>query len=374
MGASRRLWKAALCAAILLAATWARASTVVEPIARLSLEGGYDSNALYDGSGADRMTRISPDVGLRLRDHTWDLHLVYGGDWVYYERRAPDGFWNHRALLKLEARPGRRTRAEAEARGFVTFDQMGLALMGIFRTGRESARILQGRGRFEYRADRSVDVAGIYFERSVVFGDRTGGAMHQPSFEALYRWDPRLSFGGAYALSVFQELDPTGTAISFSHALRGRMTYRLTRQLTIDAYAGPAMWHRAGGSAVVPEASVQLLGASRAWEYRLMFQHGLGIGTTARPGLVNTFEFGASRRFMRRFELHADGGVWNSGLAPTGANAVTGYAVAGEAAILFGGGVRLALAGSHFARLDDPSPALKRSTIGLRLGWELPHR
>src|SRR5690242_21888902 len=105
MGTSRRLGKAALCAAILFAATRSGASTVVEPIARLTLEGGYDSNALYDGSGSDRLGRISPDVGLRLRDHTWDLRLVYGGDWVYYERLAPRGFWNHRGLLQLDARP-----------------------------------------------------------------------------------------------------------------------------------------------------------------------------------------------------------------------------------------------------------------------------
>lgn len=374
MGSSRRLGKAALCAAVLFAATRSGASTVVEPIARLSLEGGYDSNALYDGSGSDRTSRISPDVGLRLRDHTWDLRLVYGGDWVYYERLAPRGFWNHRGFLQLEARPTRRTRVEAEGRGFVTFDQIGLSLMGVFRTGRDSATILQGRGRVEYREDRSVDVAGSFLERSVLFGDGTGGAMHQPSAEVLYRWDPRLSFGGAYALSVFQEFDPTGQTLSYSHALRGRMTYRLTRRLTLDAYAGPAMWHRPGDYAVVPEASVQLLGTSRFWDYRLLVQHGLGIGTTARPGLVNTFEFGAVRRFLRRYELHADGGVWNSGTAPSGGNAVTGYAVEGEAALLVGGGVRLALAAAHFARLDTSSAALQRTTVGLRLGWELPHR
>ncbi len=374
MGTSRRLGKAALCAAVLLAATRSGASTVVEPIARLTLEGGYDSNALYDGSGSDRLGRISPDVGVRLRDHTWDLRLVYGGDWVYYERLAPKGFWNHRGLLQLDARPTRRVHVEAEGHGFVTFDQIGLSLMGVFRTGRNSATILQGRGRVEYRAERSVDVAGSYLERSVIFGDGTGGAMHQPGVEVLYHWDPPLLLGGAYALSVFQELDPAGQNVSFAHALRGRMIYRLTRELTVDAYAGPAMWHRPGDYAVVPEAAVQLLGVSRFLDYRFLLLHGLGIGTTARPGLVNTLEFGVSRRFQRRFELHADGGVWNSGTAPSGTSAVTGYAVEGEAALLVGGGVRLGLAAAHFARLDTSSAALQRSTIGLRLGWELPHR
>ncbi len=374
MGARRRWGKAALCAVVLAAATRAGASTVVEPIARLNLEGGYDSNALYDGSGSDRTSRVSPDIGLRLRDHLWDLRGVYGGDWVYYERLAPKGFWNHRGLFTLSARPSRRTHVEADARGWVTFDQIGLALFGVFRTGRDSATILQGRGRFEYRADRSYDVAGTVIERTVLFGDHTGGAMHQPSLEALYRWTPRLSLGGAYALSVFQELDPGREAVSVAHAVRGRMNYRLTRRLSMEAYAGPAVWRGRGDTAVVPEAGVQLIGVSRTWEYRLLLLHGLGIGTTARPGLVNTFEFGAARRFLRRFELRADGGIWNSGTAPSGGSAVTGYAVAGEAALLVGGGVRLALAAAHFARLDSASAALERTTLGLRLGWELSHR
>ena len=70
----------------------------MEPIARLTLEGGYDSNALYVGQGGDRTGRISPEVGLRLRDHLFDLRTAYGGDYIVYERLAPDGIWNHRGL------------------------------------------------------------------------------------------------------------------------------------------------------------------------------------------------------------------------------------------------------------------------------------
>jgi hypothetical protein len=343
----------------------------VEPIARLSLEGGYDSNALFNGSGSDRMSRVSPDVGLRLRDHLWDLHATYGGDWVRYQRLAPDGFWNQRGALTLSARPTRRTKLDADLRGWLTLDPMGLASLGIFNTGKRSVGILQADGRLAYRAERDVDVAAMLIERSVIFDDRTGGIEHQPSLEALRRLSTRLSLGGAYVFTVFQELNPGVTVVSFAHAGRGRMVFWFTRHVRLDAYVGPAFWHEGGSSALVPEAGATLFGASRDWEYRLMVQHGLGIGLTARPSLVNNFEFGATRHFGRRYELHADGGLWNSGTVPHGTGAATGYLVNGEAALLVGGGVRLGIAAAHYARVDVRAAQFERTTVGLRLRWEL---
>jgi hypothetical protein len=85
-------------------------------------------------------------------------------------------------------------------------------------------------------------------------------------------------------------------------------------------------------------------------------------------------ELGLSRRFAHRYELRGDGGIWRSGRAPGGEDAVTGYLASGEAALLVGGGVRLALAATHYARLDDRSTALRRTTFGLRLGWMSPER
>jgi hypothetical protein len=366
--------KAALCALVLAAAARSWASTVVEPIARLSLEGGYDSNALFNGSGPDSTSRVSPDVGLRLRDHLWDLRAVYGGDWVYYRRLAPDGFWNQRATLDLSARPTRRTKLMADVRGWLTQDPMGLATLGIFNSGKRAVGILHGDVRLEYRAERDVDLAAMLIERTAIFDDHTGGIEHQPSVEALRRLSPRLSLGGAYAFTVFQELDPGVTQMSYAHGARGRVNFWFTRHVHAEAYVGPAFWHEGGNNAIVPEAGATLFGASRDWDYRLMVQHGLGIGLTARPSLVNNFEFGASRRFARRYELHADGGLWNSGTVPYGNDSATGFGVSGEAALLVGGGVRLGIAAAHYARVDVRSAAFDRTTVGLRLRWELRER
>jgi len=375
VGAWRRTGRAVLCAVLLAAATRSRASTVAEPIARLSLEGGYDSNALYNGSGSDRTTRVSPDLGLRLRDHLFDFRASYGGDWVYYQRLAPSGFWNQRALLALDTRLTPRTRLVADFRGYLSMDAIGLAAMGIFNTGQSQVGVLNGDVRYTYRAEPALDLAGVLTDRTVIFGNRTGGSMHQPSFEALKHWGgERLALGGAYAFSVFQEYDPGTTVLSYAHALRGRMIFFFTRAIHVDAYAGPAFWHEGGQRALVPEAGATLYGHSREYDFRLMVQHGLGIGLTARPGLVNNMEFGVVRRFQRRYELHADGGVWNSGLAPSGQFAVTGYGVSGEAALLVGGGVRLGIAAAHFGRVDPRVAQFDRTTLGLRLRWELRER
>jgi hypothetical protein len=53
---------------------------------------------------------------------------------------------------------------------------------------------------------------------------------------------------------------------------------------------------------------------------------------------------------------------------------VTGYAVTGEGSVLVGMNVRLGLAATRFARLDDSSAELQRTTVGLRVAWELPTR
>jgi hypothetical protein len=347
---------------------------VVEPIARLSLEGGWDSNALYDGRGGDRIARVSPELGLRLRDHLWDLRGSYGGDFLYYERLEPGGIWNHRGTLSLEARPARRLVLDGALRASYAYDPVGLAQAGVFRTGRQSALLADGRFRSVWRATRRIDLAARLTERTVLFEDGTGGAMHAPAIEALRRASTRFSLGGAYALGVFQTFDKGGDRVALSHGVRALAHYRLSRRFTVDASAGPALWMGEGDDTLVPEASVELLGTSRDWHLRLSAAHGLGIGSTAHPGLVDSFEFGGERRMARRFFLRSYGGMWRSGEAPSGRYAVTGYAISGEAGALLTDQVRMSLATTHFARMDDPSPELRRTTVGLRVAWELPGR
>ncbi len=375
MGAWRILGTAA-AAAVLVCATRASGGTVVEPIARLSLEGGYDSNPLYDGGAADRTARFSPDLGLRLRAPLWDLRATYGGDLVYYERAASGGSWNHRGALSLDARPTRRTTLAGAAQVSQAFDPAALARVGVFRTGRQQALLLVGRGRLDWRADRRVEVAATLLERTVLFDDGSGGAMHAPGAEALWRFGRRLMFGAAYGFGVFQSFEtaPRPDETAFAHALRARARWNATRHVSVNAWAGPALWLPAGDSAVVPEAFVEMQLATRGLDLRVNVGHGLGLGATARIGLVDAWALGVERRFGRRYFARGEGGLWRSGTIPNGGDAVLGYAAGGEAGIRFQDGVRLSLAAANYGRVDDRSDRFQRTTIGLRLGWELTAR
>lgn len=362
----------AVVVAALLRATPAAAGTVMEPIARLSLEGGHDSNALYDGRSADDVGRISPEVGLRLHDRLLDLRTTYGGELVYFRRLAPGGIWNHRGALTLEARPTFRTAVSGALRVSQAYDPAALAQAGVFRTGRQRALVLGGRLRADWRADELRLVAGTFNERTVSFQDGTGGAMHAPGLEALQHLDRRLWVGAAYGLAAFQSFYPGARDdTAWSHALRLRARWRAERHVSVDAWAGPALWMPRRSAAVVPEAFVEVLVATRGLDLRANASHALGIGATAQPGLVDALELAGERRIGRRWFLRGDGGLWRSGAAPDGAGAVTGYALAGEAGAILGGGLRLSVTGAHFARADSSAPQYRRTMVGLRLGWEL---
>ena len=370
-----RIGKAVVVAALLRAAPVA-AGTVMEPIARLSVEGGYDTNPLYDGRSADSIGRIIPEVGLRLHDPLWDLRTTYGGELVYYQRLAPGGTWNHRGALALGARPTPRSTLAGEVRISQAFDPAALAQAGVFRIGRVRALVVGGRARADYRVDELRTLAGTFNERTVSFADGTGGAMHAPGLEALQRLDRRWSLGAAYGFGLFQSFVPGAPdQLAYSHAARVVARWRMERHVAVDAWGGPALWLPKGASpGVVPEAFVEVLVATRGLDLRLNAGHGLGIGATAQPGVVDSLEFGGERRFGRDWFVRADGGIWRSGSAPSDKFAVTGYAAAGEAGVILGGGLRLSLTGAHFARADSAAPQYRRTMVGLRLGWELKTR
>jgi len=314
-------------------------------------------------------------VGLRLHPPLWDLRGTYGGELIYFERSAPGGIWNQRAALSLEARPTRRSTLAGAAQFQQIVDPAGLAQVGVFRTGRQGALIIVGRGRLEWAAERTEVAAGTFNERTVLFDDGSGGAMHAPGVEALWRYGRTLQLGAAYGFGMFQSFEPApGTdENAFSHAVRARATWRATRHISLNSWVGPALWLPGTGSkAVVPEAFVEMLIATRALDLRVNAGHSLGLGATAHPGLVDALEFGLERRFTRRYFVRGAGGLWRSGAIPSGSDALTGYAVTSEMGMRFHDGLRLSLAAGNYGRLEDER--FQRTTVALRVGWELPMR
>ena len=368
----RRFSKAVFLAAALGLGAGAAASVQVEPIARLGLEGGWDSNVLYDGR-SDRLARVSPDLGVQLRDHTWNLRLSGGGDLLVYEARGA-AVWNQRGDAALVARLSERLTLDAQALGTYAFDPVGLARFGIFgRT--DSALLLRGGARLAWRAARDWRLSGTFQERLVSFGDGTGAASHTPGVEAVRRLGRRLELGGAYRFDAFQGLGRGGFNGS-AHELVGVARWRWTRRWSLELEGGPVFWNGQTGQFLIPQAAVQVLfHHRRAGDARVTVSHGVGLGYLAEPGLFDSLEGAVTVRLGRRWQLHADGGLWRSGQVPSGAGAVTGYGLQGEIAYRLGGGVTVGLGGSRFARADVANTSLyDRNTVGLRVGWELRHR
>lgn len=373
MGARRRKAKAVFVAVALAAGARAGASVQVEPIARLSFEGGYDSNVLYDGRGAE-LGRVSPGLGLHLRDHTWNLLLDASGDLLMYpERQTSSTVWNQYGKAVLAARLSERLSLDAEAKGTYAFDPIGIAREGVFRPDESSALLARAKGRLAWRYDHLWTAAATVDERVARFSDGTGAASHTPGLELARRLDHRLEVGAAYRLDVFQQFGPA-TGQTYAHEALGLARYRLSRRLALEATGGGLVWRTKGETWVLPQAGVQLFGEWRRGAVRLAFAHGVGLGVTATPGLFDSVEAGAMLRLGASWEVHADGGLWRSGAPPWGSDAVLGYGAEGEVAYRITREVKVGLAASRFARADAATSRFDRDIVGLRMSWELRHR
>jgi hypothetical protein len=373
MGARRWVGRAAVVAAILGAGARAEGGVEADPIARLSVESGYDSNVRYDGRGGDGVGVLSPELGFDLRDHLWSAKLVAGGDLLLYRQRAGAPVWNQRGSFRLRARPEERWEVTADVAGTYAFDPLGLARMGIFTPpGKGAALLVRGRGRAAWRASHLWQAALTFSENAVRWDDRTGALAHTPGVEVTRRLGHRLELGGAYRFDWFQGFG-AGSVDALAHEAVAIARYRLTRHLDLNAEGGVALWRSQGDSAVPLEAAVQLIANGRngdgAW---LQLRHGVGLGLTATPGLFDSVEAAVTRN-VGPLVLHADGGVWRSGEVPWGANAVVGYGIEGEVGWRLGRSVTVGLGASRFARADTSSSLYDRNTVGLRLRYELGH-
>ena len=378
MGAWRKKLGAAVVLAALLRATPAAAGTVMEPIARLSLEGGWDSNALYDGRSADAIGAPRPEVGLRLRAPLWDLRTTYGGELVYFERLVAGGIWNHRAGAALDARPTRRTRLAGQLRLAQAYDPSGLAQAGVFRTGRVRALVVGGAraARLPGRPTRRHGGDDERAERPVRGRDRRRDA------RALGRGAPARGAPalprGAYGFGVYQSFE---RAPRRGRGLRTRTRCGLRARWRVDRHAHGGCVGRAGALAPRREPRDRRRRrtsrcCSRPAASTCASKRGTGSGSARRlaRGSWTGRRSRVGRRWARRWFARGDGGLWRSGTVPSGRDAVTGYMVAGEAGAILGGNLRLSITGAHLGRIDLAAAEFRRTAVGLRLGWELPGR
>ena len=213
----------------------------IEPILRLAVEQRYDDDVLLTGSqnapGA-WLTKIMPQVGLRLDERRTKLDTFFGPDVLYYSNSG-DVKLDYRGALELHTALSRTAHIDTVARFWDTSDPLALPRQGLART---LARTYYGVATFGWRqefAPRWSFLVGYRFEGAKVEEpDHPPGFLNSPTLEVDYRLTRRADLGVEYRLQLFKFGD--NNAIANSPGLVWK--YRVSRSANIKVSAGAAFY------------------------------------------------------------------------------------------------------------------------------------
>ncbi|WP_233262245.1 hypothetical protein [Vitiosangium sp. GDMCC 1.1324] len=311
-------WKRVLAAAVVGTSPAVLAATQVEPRARLSLEERYDDDFRLhpDGqAGGQLMTKLTPRLGLDVKDETLTLESFYAADFLVRHGSGSMSL-DHRAGASVRKLLSRRLRVEVSGSIYRVTDPSSLPRESVARSA-EPVLFGQSRVYVTGRATRRVDVgAGYGFEGVRVFsvGGRAAGFVHTPFVEAWLRTSRRLSLGLEYRYQGFL----FGENFEQAHGVFAALRYRLTRQTTFTLHGGPVAFQGEGGtSGVIPRVRLELLHEAVHFDLGLVAGHDL-VGAS---GFTNALwaDFAGlvvNRHFSHRVLLYGVASFFRNGRAP----------------------------------------------------------
>lgn len=329
MRVSWKRWLAA--AAVVGTSPAALAGTVVEPRARVSLEERYDDDfRLNDAgvTGGQMMTKVTPRLGLDMKDPTLKLESYYAAD-LLMRHGSGRVTLDHRGGLLVNKRLSRRLRVEVSGSIYRVTDPASLPRDSVARS---TDPVLYGQSRVyaSGRLSRVVDVgAGYSFEGvRVLTADSAAGFVHTPFAELWLRTTRRLSLGAEYRYQGFV----FGDNFQQAHGAFGALRYRLSRQTTFTARGGPVFFTAEDGTGgVIPRVKLELLHEAGPFDMGLVAGHDL-VGAS---GFTNALwaDFAGlvlNRHFNDRVSVYGMASFFRNGRAP------------GEGAFTWDGGARVA--------------------------------
>ncbi len=329
MRVSWKRWLAA--AAVVGTSPAALAGTVVEPRARVSLEERYDDDfRLNDAgvTGGQMMTKVTPRLGLDMKDPTLKLESYYAAD-LLMRHGSGRVTLDHRGGLMVNKRLSRRLRVEVSGSIYRVTDPASLPRDSVARS---TDPVLYGQSRVyaSGRLSRVVDVgAGYSFEGvRVLTADSAAGFVHTPFAELWLRTTRRLSLGAEYRYQGFV----FGDNFQQAHGAFGALRYRLSRQTTFTARGGPVFFTAEDGTGgVIPRVKLELLHEAGPFDMGLVAGHDL-VGAS---GFTNALwaDFAGlvlNRHFNDRVSVYGMASFFRNGRAP------------GEGAFTWEGGARVA--------------------------------
>ncbi|WP_224362221.1 hypothetical protein [Hyalangium versicolor] len=334
MGGVRKL----LAACMVFASSSAMAAHVLDSSLRLTAEERYDDDfRLNDGgAGGQFMTKLSPRLGLEVKDPVSKGEAFYATD-LLVRHGSGNATLDHRGGVDLSYALSRRLKVDVTGRIFRVTDPTSLPREGVARS---LSPTLYGQARLSVseRLTRRWDIRANYgFEGAKVYEEgREPGFVHTPSIEAWYRSTRRLTLGLEYRYQGFV----FGGDSSNAHGAFGALRYRLTRATTLTVRGGPVLYtSHEGESGWLPRAAVELAREGELLDLGLVVGHDL-VGASGFTSALwaDYASLVAGRRFTERLTANAAASFFRNGRAPgEGAfslegspNVSQGYAVGGS--------------------------------------------
>ncbi|HYO51681.1 hypothetical protein [Archangium sp.] len=314
----RGSWKRWLAAAAVVGTSpVALAATVVEPRARVSLEGRYDDDFRLNDAGeasGQLMTKVTPRLGLDMKDPTLKLESFYAADLLVRHGSGRVSL-DHRGGLSVRKLLSRRLRVEVSGSIYRVTDPASLPRDSV---GRSAEPVLYGQSRvyLSGRLSRRVDVGiGYGFEGvKVLEVGRVPGLVHTPFVEAWLRATRRLSLGVEYRYQGFL----FGESFEQAHGVFGALRYRLSRQTTFTARGGPVAFDGKDGTrGVIPRVKLELLHEAGPFDLGFVAGHDL-VGASGFTNVLWADYAGLvfNRHFNHRVSLYGAASFFRNGRAP----------------------------------------------------------
>ncbi|MDY7230746.1 hypothetical protein [Hyalangium rubrum] len=311
MGGVRKL----LMACVLLVAPGALAASVLDSSLRLTAEERYDDDLrLAEGGEGQFMTKLTPRLGLELKDPRSTGEGFYAAD-LLMRHGSGKATLDHRGGLDLRHTLTRRLRLDFTGRIFRVTDPTSLPRDGLARS---LEPIVYGKARLGLsgRVTQRLDVRATYaFEGAKVYEEgREPGFVHTPTLEAWYRSTRRLTLGLEYRYQGFL----FGDSFSDAHGAFAGLRYRLTRPTTLTLRGGPVLYRPEPGKVeVLPRIAVELAREGELFDVGFTLGHDL-VGAS---GFTNTLwadyaSLVLARRFNARWSVYGGGSFFRNGRAP----------------------------------------------------------
>lgn len=304
-----------LATLVLLWAPSVLAAWVYEPKLRLTLESRYDDDFRLSNAQADGqlMTKVSPRLGLDVKDPTLTLESFYAAD-LLMRHGSGNVSLDHRGGLDVEKELSRRLRVEATGSIFRVTDPTSLPRESVARSAEP---VLYGQARLTLvgRLSQRVDARGGYGMEGVqvLAAGQQAGFVHVPFLEVWWRATRRLSLGSEYRYQAFH----FGEEFAQSHGAFAALRYRFTRQTTFTARAGPVSFLGQEAQGLVPRVALELAHESERRELGLVAGHDL-VGASGFSNVVWADYAGVmvTNHFNSRLSAHGAASYFRNGRAP----------------------------------------------------------